>query len=58
VHAGDSSVVCSHLSGELVTRTGVPLADVYLEFLGGRCRRQSSIQPLYAISTQCDWHGA
>jgi hypothetical protein len=22
----------------LVARTGVPLADVYLEFLGGRCR--------------------
>jgi len=38
VHAGDSSVVCSHRSGELVARTGVPLADAYLEFLGGRCR--------------------
>src|SRR5271169_169584 len=25
-------------SGELVARVGVPLADVYLEFLGGRCR--------------------
>jgi integrase/recombinase XerD len=38
VHAGDSSLVCSHRSGVLVARTGVPLADVYLEFLGGRCR--------------------
>jgi integrase/recombinase XerD len=38
VHAGDSSVVCSHRSGELVARTGVALADAYLEFLGGRCR--------------------
>jgi len=38
VHAGDSSLVCSDRSGTLVARTGVPLADVYLEFLGGRCR--------------------
>jgi integrase/recombinase XerD len=38
VHAGDSSLVCSDRSGALVARTGVPLADVYLEFLGGRCR--------------------
>jgi integrase/recombinase XerD len=39
VHAGDSSLVCSRdRSGALVARTGVPLADVYLEFLGGRCR--------------------
>ena len=38
MHAGDSSLVCSHRSGVLVARTGVPLADVYLEFLGGRCR--------------------
>jgi hypothetical protein len=38
VHAGDSSLVCSDRSGVLVARTGVPLADVYLEFLGGRCR--------------------
>jgi len=38
VHAGDLSLVCSHRSGVLVARTGVPLADVYLEFLGGRCR--------------------
>ena len=38
MHAGDSSLVCSGRSGVLVARTGVPLADVYLEFLGGRCR--------------------
>jgi hypothetical protein len=38
VHAGDASLVCSDCSGGLVARTGVPLADVYLEFLGGRCR--------------------
>ena len=38
MHAGDPSLVCSDRSGTLVARTGVPLADVYLEFLGGRCR--------------------
>jgi integrase/recombinase XerD len=39
VHAGDSSLVCSRDgSGALLARTGVPLADAYLEFLGGRCR--------------------
>src|ERR1017187_3476500 len=33
------SVACSRdRSGELVARIGMPLADVYLEFLGGRCR--------------------
>ena len=39
MRAGDSSLVCSRgRSGELVARTGGLLADVYLEFLGGRCR--------------------
>jgi integrase/recombinase XerD len=38
VHTGESGLVCSDRSGVLVARTGVPLADVYLEFLGGRCR--------------------
>jgi len=38
VHAGNSRLVCSDRSGTLVARAGVPLADVYLEFLGGRCR--------------------
>ena len=32
-------VACSRdRSGALVVRVGVPLADVYLEFLGGRSR--------------------
>jgi hypothetical protein len=39
VHVADVCVVRSRdRSGELVVRVGVPLADVYLEFLGGRCR--------------------
>ena len=38
MHAGDLNLVCSDRSGVLVVRVGVPLADVYLEFLGGRCR--------------------
>ena len=39
MHAGDLRPVCSRdRSGGLVARVGVPLADVYLEFLGGRCR--------------------
>ena len=39
MHAEDSDLICSRdCSGELVARVGVPLADVYLEFLGGRCR--------------------
>ena len=38
MHAGDSGLVCSDRSGALTARTGVPLADVCLEFLGGRCR--------------------
>jgi integrase/recombinase XerD len=39
VHAGDLRPVCSRdCSGGLAVWVGVPLADVYLEFLGGRCR--------------------
>ncbi len=39
MHAGDSRLIRSRdRSGELVARVGVPLADVYLDFLGGRCR--------------------
>jgi integrase/recombinase XerD len=39
VHAGDSCLICSRdRFGALVARSGVPLADVYLEFLAGRCR--------------------
>jgi hypothetical protein len=50
VHAGDSSVVCSRDgSGALVARTGVPLADAYLEFLArpvpDQWHRQSRPRP-------------
>jgi integrase/recombinase XerD len=39
VHAGDLRPVCwCDRSGELAVWVGVPLADVYLEFLAGRCR--------------------
>ena len=39
MHAGDLSVVCSSdRFGGLAVCVGVPPADVYLEFLGGRCR--------------------
>ena len=38
MHAGESGLVCSDRSGTLVARVGIPLADVYLEFLAGRCR--------------------
>jgi integrase/recombinase XerD len=39
VHAGDSRPACLRdRFGGLVARVRVPLADVYLEFLGGRCR--------------------
>jgi integrase/recombinase XerD len=39
VHAGDLRPVWSRdSSGGLAVLVGMPLADVYLEFLGGRCR--------------------
>jgi Phage integrase, N-terminal SAM-like domain len=39
VHAGGSRLAGSgDRSGELAVGAGMPLADVYLEFLGGRCR--------------------
>jgi hypothetical protein len=39
VRAGDLGPVCSRdRSGGLAVRVGVPLAEVYLEFLAGRCR--------------------
>jgi integrase/recombinase XerD len=39
VHAGDSRLAGSRAgSGGLAAWAGVPLADVYLEFLAGRCR--------------------
>jgi hypothetical protein len=39
VHAADLRVARSaDDGGGLAVRVGVPLADIYLEFLGGRCR--------------------
>ena len=39
MHAVDLRPVCSRdRSGGLAAGVGVPLAEVYLEFLGGRCR--------------------
>jgi integrase/recombinase XerD len=36
-------------SGELVVRVGVPLADGYLEFLGGRCRPNTVLAAAYDL---------
>ena len=36
-------------SGELAVRLGVPLADVYLEFLGGRCRPNTVLAAAYDL---------
>jgi integrase/recombinase XerD len=36
-------------SGELAIRIGVPLADVYLEFLGGRCRPNTVLAAAYDL---------
>src|SRR5205809_8126596 len=36
-------------SGGLVVRVGVPLADVYLEFLGGRCRPNTVLAAAYDL---------
>ena len=49
MHAGDSGLVCSDRSGVLVARIGVPLADVYLEFLGGRCRPNTVLAAAYDL---------
>ncbi len=35
--------------GGLVVRVGVPLADVYLEFLGGRCRPNTVLAAAYDL---------
>ncbi len=37
-------------SGGLVVRVGVPLVDVYLEFLGGRCRPNRVLAAAYDLS--------
>ena len=50
MHAADLCVVRSRdRSGELVVRVGVPLADVYLEFLGGRCRPNTVLAAAYDL---------
>ena len=36
-------------SGDLVVRVGVPLADVYLDFLGGRCRPNTVLAAAYDL---------
>src|SRR5256886_22545 len=36
-------------SGGLVVRIGIPLADVYLEFLGGRCRPNTVLAAAYDL---------
>ena len=50
MHAGDLSVVCSSdRFGGLAVCVGVPLADVYLEFLGGRCRPNTVLAAAYDL---------
>src|SRR3984957_17184046 len=50
VCAADLRVACSRdRSGGLVVRVGVPLADVYLEFLGGRCRPNTVLAAAYDL---------
>ena len=44
--AADVYVVSSRdRRGGLVVRVGIPLVDIYLEFLGGRCRRTRCWRP-------------
>ena len=48
--AADVCVVSSRDNrGGLVVRIGVPLADVYLEFLGGRCRPNTVLAAAYDL---------
>jgi hypothetical protein len=48
--AADVYVVSSRDGrGELVVRVGIPLADVYLEFLGGRCRPNTVLAAAYDL---------
>ena len=48
--AADVCVVSSHDGGGgLVVRIGIPLADVYLEFLGGRCRPNTVLAAAYDL---------
>ena len=46
----DLSVSCSRdRPGGMVVRVGVPLADVYLEFLAGRCRPNTVLAAAYDL---------
>jgi integrase len=48
--AADVHVVSSRDNrGGLVVRVGIPLADVYLEFLGGRCRPNTVLAAAYDL---------
>ena len=48
--AADVCVVSSRDGrGGLVARVGIPLADVYLEFLGGRCRPNTVLAAAYDL---------
>jgi site-specific recombinase XerD len=50
VHAGGSRLAGSgDRSGGLVAGVGVPLAEVYLEFLGGRCRPNTVLAAAYDL---------
>ena len=50
MHAGDSRLAGSgDRSGGLVAGVGVPLADVYLEFLSGRCRPNTVLAAAYDL---------
>jgi integrase len=50
VGAAELGVVRSHdRSGGLVVGIGMPLADVYLEFLGGRCRPNTVLAAAYDL---------
>jgi hypothetical protein len=50
VHAADLCVARSaDRAGGLAVRVGVPLADVYLEFLGGRCRPNTVLAAAYDL---------
>ena len=48
--AADVGVVSSRDGrGGLVVRTGIPLVDVYLEFLGARCRPKTVLAAAYDL---------
>src|SRR5690349_5746451 len=50
VHAGDSRLAGSDdRSGGLAAGAGVPLAEVYLEFLAGRCRPNTVLAAAYDL---------